>query len=73
MKILAFGLPELILFLIVVILAIIIIVLLVKNIRKGGGTRKAYERLAQLDDLYKRGTINEEEYQQRRQEAIKHL
>ena len=73
MKILAFGVPELIMFAVVLVAVIAIIVLLVVKIKKGGNSNKAYQRIAQLDDLRKRGTITEDEYQQRKQDAMKNL
>lgn len=53
-----------------------VIVLLIKVYGSSSKPPKhveSYQRIAQLDDLHKRGAISDEEYEQKKQEHVTHL
>lgn len=84
MKILGIGVPELLILffvLFVIVLPIVIIVLVVRRSNERNApvdprqqaSVVAYQRLAQLDDLRKRGVITEEEFTEKKQQLMDDL
>lgn len=84
MKILGMGIPELLILffvLFIIVLPIVIIILVVQRSSerrapvdpKQQASAVAYQRLAQLDDLRKRGVITEEEFAEKKQQLVDDL
>lgn len=78
MKIVGLGIPELLIITAVFVLplaVVLIIVWLVLKLRtpvdeKHQASTAAYQRLAQLDDLRKRGAITEEEFAEKKHQIM---
>ena len=73
MKILGLGVPEMLIMLMLLVPVALVVALIVVLAKRAGSQQPlpderqrasalAYQRLSQLDDLYKRGAITEEEY-----------
>ena len=70
------GIIEMLIAVVVLIVLVVVIVLIVKAVSKPNKQYlqdQAYQRLAQLDDLHKRGVLSDAEYEQKKQEAMKDL
>lgn len=81
MKILGMGFPELLIILGTMAIPILIVVVIVRAIVRRRNpvdetqraSAAAYQRLAQLDDLRKRGALSEEEFEAKKQEIMADL
>lgn len=81
MKILGMGFPELLIILCTMAIPILIVVVIVRAITRRRNpvdetqraSAAAYQRLAQLDDLRKRGVLSEEEFEAKKQEIMADL
>ena len=83
MKILGLGVPEMLIMLMLLVPVALVVALIVLAKRAGSqqplpderqrASALAYQRLSQLDDLYKRGAITEEEYALKKQECMRDL
>ena len=71
MKILGLGVPEMLIMLMLLVPVALVVALIVVLAKRAGAL--AYQRLSQLDDLYKRGAITEEEYALKKQECMRDL
>lgn len=83
MKILGLGVPEMLIMLMLLVPVALVALIVVLAKRAGSqqplpderqrASALAYQRLSQLDDLYKRGAITEEEYALKKQECMRDL
>ena len=81
MKILGMGFPEMLIILCTMAIPILIVVVIVRAIVRRrnpvdetqGARAAAYQRLAQLDALHKRGVLSEEEFEAKKQEIMADL
>ena len=83
MKILGLGVPEMLIMLMLLVPVALVVALIVVLAKRAGqqplpderqrASALAYQRLSQLDDLYKRGAITEEEYALKKQECMRDL
>ena len=81
MKILGMGFPEMLIILCTMAIPILIVVVIVRAIVRRRNpvdetqraSAAAYQRLAQLDDLRKRGALSEEEFEAKKQEIMADL
>lgn len=81
MKIMGMGFPELLIILCTMAIPILIVVVIVRAITRRRNpvdetqraSAAAYQRLAQLDDLRKRGVLSEEEFEAKKQEIMADL
>ena len=81
MKILGLGVPEMLIMLMLLVPVALVVALIVVLAKRAGSQQPlrqrasalAYQRLSQLDDLYKRGAITEEEYALKKQECMRDL
>lgn len=81
MKILGMGFPEMLIILCTMAIPILIVVVIVRAIVRRRNpvdetqrvSAAAYQRLAQLDDLRKRGVLSEEEFEAKKQEIMADL
>ena len=74
MKILGLGVPEMLIMLMLLVPVALVVALIVVLAKRAGSQQPLpYQRLSQLDDLYKRGAITEEEYALKKQECMRDL
>lgn len=81
MKILGMGFPEMLIILCTMAVPILIVVVIVRAIVRRRNpvdetqraSAAAYQRLAQLDDLRKRGALSEEEFEAKKKEIMADL